>query len=67
MERSKLHNRPAARMCPHCHSPAVARSRVRGGLLGRTAGRLFGIRAYRCLDCWHRFFASARGGAAHGA
>jgi hypothetical protein len=49
----------AARECPRCDSPSVARSRIRG-LLGLTAKRLLGLRPYRCLDCWHRFMATTK-------
>ena len=49
----------ASRECPRCDSPSVARSRIRG-LLGHTAKRLLGLRPYRCLDCWHRFVATAK-------
>jgi hypothetical protein len=49
----------ASRECPRCDSPSVARSRIRG-VLGHTAKRFLGLRPYRCLDCWHRFMATAK-------
>ena len=46
--------RKAAHECPKCESRSIARSRIRG-VFGHTLKRLFGVRPYRCLDCWHRF------------
>jgi hypothetical protein len=40
--------------CPHCQRHDVARSRTRG-ILERLA-RLFGLKAFRCRDCYERFF-----------
>jgi hypothetical protein len=40
--------------CPHCRSTDVTRSRTRGFL--ERAARVFGLRPFRCRDCYDRFF-----------
>lgn len=47
------------RECPRCESRSVTRSRIRG-VLGHAMKNLFGVRPYRCLDCWHRFMGVSR-------
>lgn len=49
----------ASRECPKCESQSVARSRIRGWV-GEATKQMFGLRPYRCLDCWHRFMATSR-------
>lgn len=44
----------AGRKCPHCGSTTVASSRM-SGFLKRFSG-VFGLKRYRCLDCWNRFW-----------
>ncbi len=48
-----------SRECPKCESRSVARSRIRGWV-GEATKQMFGLRPYRCLDCWHRFMATSR-------
>jgi hypothetical protein len=40
--------------CPRCHSHDVARSRTRGFL--ERGARIFGLRPFRCMACYGRFF-----------
>lgn len=47
------------RTCPRCDSPSIAHSRIRG-VLGHAARKMFRVRPYRCLDCWHRFLGVSR-------
>lgn len=44
----------ASLVCPRCHSHDVSRSRTRGFL--ERAARVFGLRPFRCMDCYDRFF-----------
>ena len=41
--------------CPRCHSEQIRRSKRRGlvelGLLS-----IIGLKPFRCVDCYHRFF-----------
>jgi hypothetical protein len=48
-----------AHCCPRCDSESIARSRIRGSL-GQVVRRMFGVRPYRCLDCWHRFLGTSQ-------
>jgi hypothetical protein len=50
-----------SRTCPRCDSPAIAHSRIRG-MMGKVARKVFRVRPYRCLDCWHRFLGVTRQG-----
>ncbi len=43
------------RVCPHCGSHDVARSR-HTGLAQALLHYLFRLRAYRCLDCFRRYY-----------
>jgi len=42
------------RTCPRCEDTSISRSRARTWL-GGVARTTLGIRAYRCMNCWHRF------------
>jgi DNA-directed RNA polymerase subunit RPC12/RpoP len=53
------HTGSQTRECPRCDSQSIARSRIRG-MFGQMARRMFGLRPYRCLDCWHRFMGFSR-------
>jgi DNA-directed RNA polymerase subunit RPC12/RpoP len=52
--------RKAAPTCPFCDSQTLSRSRVRERLPFRIWMRILGRRPYRCLECWTRFWSSAR-------
>jgi hypothetical protein len=45
----------ASRVCPACHSRAVARSRRRA--IYEQFASIIGVFPYRCRDCFHRFWA----------
>jgi DNA-directed RNA polymerase subunit RPC12/RpoP len=50
----------AAPTCPFCDSQTLSRSRVRERVPFRIWMRVLGRRPYRCLECWTRFWSSAR-------
>jgi hypothetical protein len=51
----------STRSCPRCDSCSIAHSRIRG-VVGQVARKVFRVRPYRCLDCWHRFLGVSRQG-----
>jgi len=43
------------RHCPECHSEQIRRSKRRG-IIERDLLSVVGIKPFRCVDCYHRFF-----------
>ncbi|HEX6245778.1 MAG TPA: hypothetical protein VFZ61_32865 [Polyangiales bacterium] len=56
---TSLSPRARARVCPHCESEYVARSR-RQGFWGLPVIRLLGVHRYRCTECWRHFYGFSR-------
>lgn len=58
---SSLAPRLRPRVCPHCDSEYVARSR-RQGFCGLPLIRLLRVYRYRCTECWRHFYGFSRNG-----
>lgn len=54
---------PVSLACPRCRGSDVSRSRTRG-FIERLA-RFLGLRAFRCMTCYERFFSFADTGRQH--